>query len=215
MHINKSSDCPIASLNTANCSLYSWKADVLLQFSDVNVTNITLSSVALLFYVKNDSRINVSIRYVFSLHSILNILENVKMFSFVNLVNKNLEDKVQYARQNGLLTFFMVSKERYSLAALYINEYFKILWVICRGDCCTPSTEVQVFDSDFYSVVQSLDFSGGFTVQSIHSTSKDASQVTCVLSNQILSIAISLLYTKISQNLLNLFVTLQNQDREE
>lgn len=178
MHINKSSDCPIASLNTANCSLYSWKADVLLQFSDVNVTNITLSSVALLFYVKNDSRINVSIRYVFSLHSILNILENVKMFSFVNLVNTNLEDKVQYARQNGLLTFFMVSKERYSLAALYINEYFKILWVICRGDCCTPSTEVQVFDSDFYSVVQSLDFSGGFTVQSIHSTSKDASQVT-------------------------------------
>ncbi|XP_048749167.1 von Willebrand factor A domain-containing protein 7-like isoform X2 [Ostrea edulis] len=112
VHINKSSDCPIASLNTANCSLYSWKADVLLQFSDVNVTNITLSSVALLFYVKNDSRINVSI----------------------------------------------------------------------RGDCCTPSTEVQVFDSDFYSVVQSLDFSGGFTVQSIHSTSKDASQVMFAVS---------------------------------
>ncbi|XP_061187996.1 uncharacterized protein LOC133196065 [Saccostrea echinata] len=103
IQINKSSDCPLASLNTANCSLYLWKAEALLEFSDVNVTNITLSSAAVLSYVINGSTIEVFI----------------------------------------------------------------------KGDCCVPSTEIQVFDSDFYSVVNSVDFSGGYAVQSIPSKITD------------------------------------------
>ncbi|XP_062589581.1 uncharacterized protein LOC134251210 [Saccostrea cucullata] len=54
----------------------------------------------------------------------------------------------------------------------YVSNDSTIVMAV-QGDCCVPSTEIQVFDSDFYSVVKSVDFSGGYAVQSIPSKIAD------------------------------------------